>query len=53
MSGAVLGVVVVAVGAVGHGLQGHGVVELKSVGGGHRSASADGVEETRERGTPP
>jgi len=48
---AVVGMVTVTVAvAVGHGLKGHGVVKLEGVGSGHRSASANGVEETR--GTP-
>lgn len=38
-------VVVVMARAVGHRLQRHGVVELQGVGGGHRRAAADGVEE--------
>lgn len=45
---AVMGMVTVTVAvAVGHRLEGHGVVKLKGVGSGHGGASADGVKETR------
>jgi hypothetical protein len=44
--------VAMAAGTVGHGLEGHGVVELEGVGGGHGCSSVDGVKEPREGGTP-
>lgn len=44
--------VVVAGGAVGHGLEGHGVVELERVGGRHGSAAADRVHQTVKRRAP-
>jgi hypothetical protein len=44
--------VVVAGRAVGHGLEGHRVVKLKRIGGGHGSAAADRVHQTVKRGAP-
>lgn len=53
---AVVGVLVMmmamAARAAGHGLEGHGVVELEGIGGGHGCSSANGVKKTREGGTP-
>ena len=44
--------VAMATGAIGHRLEGHGMVELEGVSGGHGCSSADGVKETREGTTP-